>query len=262
MQVESDMNLSGRTIVITGGTSGIGLELARALLPRAKRVIVCGRNREKLARAAAALPGIEAHQCDVASEKDLREFATLIERDVPGLDVLINNAGIMRFFNVTSERDPEPIEREIATNLLAPMKLTELLLPVLMKQKEAAVVNVSSGLAYAQIAAAPVYCATKAALHSWSRSLRLQLESTSVRVFEMLPPRVESELGEGSALTNADRGRQMPADEYAHRAIAGIEAGRFEINAGGTKWLDLATRLARAPIERLMWRATKKLLPQ
>ena len=257
------MNLSGRTIVITGGTSGIGFELARALVPRAKRVIICGRNREKLTRAASLLPRVEAHECDVASEKDLRDFAMFIERNVPALDVLINNAGIMRFFNVTTEGDLGAIEREIDTNLLAPIKLTELLLPVLLKQKEAAVVNVSSGLAYAQIAAAPVYCATKAALHSWSRSLRLQLEGTSVRVFEMLPPRVVSELGEGSALGgNRDRGREMPTDEYARRAIAGIEADRLEINAGGSKWLDLATRIARKPIERMMWKATRRLLPR
>lgn len=254
------MQLTNRTILITGGTSGIGFALAAELIERGNRVIICGRDRAKLVRAAEALPKVVAHECDVSKEEDLRSLAGTMERDVASLDMLINNAGIMRFFDATKETsDLSGFEREIATNLLAPIRLTELLLPLLMRQKESAVVNVSSGLAYAQIAAAPVYCATKAALHSWSRSLRLQLRETSVRVIEVLPPRVASELGEGRKDARSDP-RQMPADVYARKVLRAMEHDDLEINAGGTQWFKLISRVAQGPLERMLWKMTQRLV--
>lgn len=189
------MELSGNTILITGGGSGIGRGLAEAFHRLGNKVIVAGRRRSAVDEVVAANPGMEAATADVQDGAAIAGFAAEIARRFPALNVLINNAGIMRNEDLTSDAiDVSAAEATIATNLLAPIRLTAALLPHLKKQQHAAVLNVTSGLAFVPMAITPTYCATKAAVHSWTESLRFQLRNTSVEVKEIVPPYVQTEL--------------------------------------------------------------------
>ena len=182
-------------MLITGGGSGIGLALAEALLQRRNEVIVCGRRRERLQAAKKRLPEIHIRVCDVSSAQSRRALVDWLASDFKGLNLLVNNAGIQRSVDfLKGPRDLEDADEEIATNLTAPIHLSALLIPHLRRKKEAAIVNISSGLAFTPLAAVPVYCATKAAVHSLSLSLRHQLRDTSVQIFEVAPPMVSTEL--------------------------------------------------------------------
>ncbi|HLJ76468.1 MAG TPA: SDR family oxidoreductase [Acidobacteriaceae bacterium] len=187
------MNISGNTILITGGTSGIGRALAEAFHKQGNQVIVTGRRRNLLEQVTAANPGMKAAVLDVQDSNALARFAESAPRDYPGLNVLINNAGIMVPENL-HQPDDSTIASTIETNLLAPIRLTLALLPALQKQPRAAVINVSSGLAFVPMAITPTYCATKAAIHSWTQSLRHQLKAAPVQVVELIPPYVQTDL--------------------------------------------------------------------
>lgn len=216
---ESEMNMTGNTMLITGGGSGIGRALAEAFLKRGNDVIVTGRNRDKLNEVERLCAGIHTYQLDVDDPGAIRAFSKQIVADFPALNVLINNAGIMRPEDVR-EGSAATAEATIATNLLGPIRLTTALLPHLIAQTHAAVLTVSSGLAFMPRAAFPTYCATKAAIHSYSQSLRVQLRGTPVRVVELAPPYVQTELtGPHQAIDpNA-----MPLDDYISETIALFE---------------------------------------
>jgi uncharacterized oxidoreductase len=189
------MNLSGNTILITGGSVGIGFKLAEALLARGNRVLTCGRRAERLREAQRKLPKLEVLACDVGSAQGRRDLAQWAIKVAPELNVLVNNAGVQHKISFLDGEDPEGRDfEELAINLLAPMHLSQLLIPHLRKQSAPVIVNITSGLAFTPFAIIPVYCATKAAMHSFSMSLRYQLRSTPVRVLETIPPLVESEL--------------------------------------------------------------------
>ncbi|MEW7849024.1 SDR family oxidoreductase [Massilia aurea] len=189
------MNTTGNTILITGGGSGIGRALAEAFHQRGNQVIVAGRRQEALDDVATANPGIATAVLDVTDVADIDRFTQEIARTHPGLNVVINNAGIMRAENWAAENvDTATAHATIATNLVAPILLTAGLLPLLRKQQQATVVTVSSGLAFVPLAVTPTYCATKAAIHSFSESLRHQLKDTTVDVVEIAPPYVQTEL--------------------------------------------------------------------
>jgi len=183
------MDLRARTVLITGGATGIGLALASRFLAAGSTVIVCGRRETVLRDAAAAHPGLVTRVCDLALEDDRAALAEWVVVAHPALDVLVNNAGIQRRVRL---HEPEPwaaTRQELAINLDAPIHLTLALLPQL-RRRGGAVVNVTSGLSFAPFVAAPVYSATKAALHSFTLSLRHQLADTGVRVVEVIPPAV------------------------------------------------------------------------
>jgi uncharacterized oxidoreductase len=200
------MNLTGNTILITGGGSGIGRGLAEALHQLGNQVVIAARRQSTLDETTAANPGMKSLPLDVESPAAIRAFAAQLVADFPSLNVLINNAGIMRAENLRAQQpDLADAESIVTTNLLGPIRLTAALLPHLEKQPHATVMNVSSGLAFVPLVFTPTYCATKAAIHSYSQSLRYQLKSTSVEVLELIPPYVQTHLMDG-----ADDPRAMP----------------------------------------------------
>ena len=192
------MNLTGNTILITGGGSGIGRGFAKELHNLGNQVVIAGRRQHALDETTAANPGIKSLQLNIESPSAIRAFAARLVAEFPKLNVLINNAGIMRAENYLAEPvDLSVAETEISTNLLGPVRLTAALLPHLRRQTHAAIMNVSSGLAFLPMALTPVYCATKAALHSWTESLRYQLRDTRIDVQELIPPYVATDLMDG-----------------------------------------------------------------
>jgi uncharacterized oxidoreductase len=189
------MQITGNTLLITGGSSGIGRALAEAFHKLGNKVIVAGRRKALLDEVTAANPGMESASLDVQDIDSLPDFAAEIAEQFPTLNVLINNAGIMKPEDLNDPSAPFDIVDDIVTtNLLAPVRLTTALLPHLKEQPNAAVITVSSGLAFLPLALTPTYCATKAAIHSWTQSLRYQLLKTSVQVMELAPPYVQTEL--------------------------------------------------------------------
>jgi uncharacterized oxidoreductase len=187
------MQISHNTILITGGGSGIGRALAEAFHASGNHVIVAGRRQALLEETAAANPGMIAEVLDIESREAIRNFAEQIRDRYPVLNVVIHNAGIMRS-EVLLDGVEADAEATIATNLLGPIRLTAALLPLLVTQPRAAIITVSSGLAFLPLATHPTYCATKAAIHSYTQSLRYQLRDTSVQVLELIPPYVQTEL--------------------------------------------------------------------
>ncbi|MEI6208379.1 MAG: SDR family NAD(P)-dependent oxidoreductase [Desulfuromonadales bacterium] len=223
------MQLTGNTILITGGATGIGLVLAQGLLERGNEVIICSRRHERLEAAQAANPGLHIRVCDVSDHNARISLVSWLADNFPSLNILINNAGVQHLYNFRdSHSNPAKPNEEIAINLGAPIHLTTLLLPLLESQTTAAVVNVSSGLGFTPLARVPVYCATKAALHSLTMSLRHQLRNTNVRVFEVIPPLVTSELGfpHRSEEVNSSA---MPTEDAVAEIIAGLEKDIFEL---------------------------------
>ncbi|WP_395738752.1 SDR family oxidoreductase [Prosthecobacter sp.] len=206
------MNTQDNTILITGGGSGIGRALAEAFHALGNQVIISGRSPKTLDETTAANPGMKSLTVDMTDEASIRAFAAKLEAEFPKLNVLINNAGIMRPENLLSgEGGTTDAEAMILTNLLGPIRLIHALLPLLRKQPQASVVNVTSGLAFIPLAMTPTYCATKAAMHSYTESLRHQLRETTVEVLELAPPYVATHLmGEQQA---ADP-RAMPLDDF------------------------------------------------
>ncbi len=189
------MKMAGNTILITGGGSGIGRGWAEAFHALGNQVIIAGRRAEVLDEVVAANPGMARVVFDVEDGAGIPAFAARLVADYPGLNVLINNAGIMKAEDMLAEPyDLTQAEATVAINLLGPIRLTAALLPQLRAQAASAVLNVSSGLAFVPLAMTPTYSATKAALHSWSQSLRHQLRATSVQVIEVAPPAVGTDL--------------------------------------------------------------------
>ena len=206
------MKLTGNTILITGGGSGIGRGLAEAFHILGNRVIIAGRRRQMLEETTAANPGMQSATLDIESAEAIRRFAAKMSKENPSLNVVIHNAGIMRPENLLEQ--PEELtdaEAIITTNLLGPIRLTAALLPQLKKQPEATIMTVSSGLAYLPMAMTPTYCATKAAIHSYSLTLRYQLRSTNIEVLELVPPYVQTEL---MGNQQASDPRAMPLKDY------------------------------------------------
>ena len=216
------MDTRNDTILITGGGSGIGKAMAEALHARGARVIIAGRLREALAAVAAANPGMAFETLDVADPAAIEAFAARVVETHPDLNVLINNAGVMTAEDLTAEPvDLAAMERTVAINLLGPVRLTAALLPHLKRKASATVVTVSSGLAFVPLAATPTYSATKAALRSWSQSLRRQLAGTSVQVIEWAPPAVATDLVPG----HAENPNSMPLADFTAESLALFEAG-------------------------------------
>jgi uncharacterized oxidoreductase len=209
------MKITGNTILITGGGSGIGRGLAEALQAEGNRVIIAGRRKQVLEEATKANPGMESLTLDIEDAKSIREFAAQVTKDYPSLNVLINNAGIMRLENLKEQ--PEELtdaESIVTTNLLGPIRLTAALLPLLLKQPQSTVMNVTSGLAFVPLTSVPTYNATKAAMHSYSLSLRYQLKDTKTEVLELIPPYVQTDL-----LSGAADPRAMPLKDFIAQTI-------------------------------------------
>lgn len=189
------MNVSGHTILVTGGGSGIGLALAKRFAAAGNEVIVCGRREAALRDARAATPSLHAHACDVSRPEEREALIRWATTEFPAFDVLVNNAGIQQQIDLSSPPPWTDVHGEIVTNLEAPVHLAMLAIPHLRTKQAAAILNVTSGLAFVPRAAVPVYCATKAAMRSFTLSLRHQLAGTSIEVVEIIPPAVNTDLG-------------------------------------------------------------------
>lgn len=251
------MKLEQRTVLITGGTSGIGLELAKRLQQRGNTVIVTGRDPAKLDATRRTLPGIHAFESDVSDPAAIVALHDTVLARFPALDTLINNAGVMRNLNLNQERDLVDVTREIEINLSGPVRMIQQFLPHLRAREGALIVNVSSGLAFIPMSASPVYCATKAAVHSFTQSLRAQLEGTGVTVVELAPPGVETPLFRGEFAEEMRGQKAMDVRVLAERAIAGIEAGKLEIRPGLSNVLKAMSRIAPQAMFKQMTKMTK-----
>jgi uncharacterized oxidoreductase len=187
------MDIQGNTILITGGGSGIGRALAEAFHARGNQVVITGRRQSVLDETTAANPGMASAVLDIEDPAAIRRFAEQVRRDHPSLNAVIHNAGIMRPEDVKAD-STETAEATITTNLLGPIRLNAALIEHLLAQPKATIMTVSSGLAFMPLSLTPTYCATKAAIHSYSNSLRYQLKDSNVRVLELAPPYVQTEL--------------------------------------------------------------------
>jgi uncharacterized oxidoreductase len=213
------METSGNTILITGGSSGIGRALAQRLHDLGNEVIVAGRRQDALEETGQGRDGIYAMTVDVEDAQDLRRFAKEVVERFPALNVLVNNAGIMRYENATAQRDLADAEATVVTNLLGPIRLIDALVDHLSAQPHSAIVNVTSGLAFVPFPKAPTYSATKAALHSYTQALRVQLKG-KVEVIELAPPGVQTDLTPGQAT----RPGYQPLDEFADEIVDLLKA--------------------------------------
>jgi uncharacterized oxidoreductase len=189
------MKLSGNTILITGGAGGIGYEMAKEFIKNRNTVIITGRNEQKLKKVKNELNGVITIKSDVSNPDDVKALYEHVSKDYPSLNILINNAGVMIEINLQKHKlSATDLTKEIDINLKGTIWMNDAFIPLLKKNKNAAIVTVSSMVAFVPLAIAPVYCATKAALHSYTISLREQLRNTDVKVFELAPPATETEL--------------------------------------------------------------------
>ena len=230
--------------MITGGTSGIGFELAKQLLQRGATVIVTGRDAKKLDDAKRALPAIHCYQSDVSDPQAIRALHAVVLASFLRLDTLVNSAGIMRNLNLNEDHDLIDVTREIEINLCGPVRMIQQFLPHLRTREGVLIVNVSSGLAFIPMPLSPIYCATKAAIHSYSQSLRVQLAGTGVKLIELAPPGVETPLFRGEFAEETKGLKAMAVETLVSRAIAGMDAGQLEIRPGQSNLLKIMSRLA------------------
>ena len=226
------MKLTGNTIVITGGSSGIGLGMALRFLKDGNKVIICGRRQDRLEAIAHANPSIETRVCDITNHKQRADFAAMVMANHPDVNVLVNNAGIQYATAIGSGIDMTRVHGEIETNLVAVIHFCDLFVNQLSVNANAAIINVSSGLGFVPLAATPVYCATKAAVHSFSLSLRHQLQAKAVEVIELIPPSVDTELGNERHADASHSHGGMPTAQFISETFQGLERQELEIAVG------------------------------
>ncbi|WP_417244307.1 SDR family oxidoreductase [Celeribacter sp.] len=218
------MKMENNTIFITGGTSGIGRGLAEAFHKLGNQVIIAGRRKALLDEVTTANPGMKAIELDIGDPASIEAAAKTLIADYPQLNVLINNAGIMPFDDASQAIDDTTMQAIITTNLYGPIRMTSALIEHLKRQPDATIINNTSVLAYVPLAVTAVYSATKAALHSYSLSQRFMLRDTSVRVQEIAPPWVNTDL-----IKKGDDPRAMPLDQFITETMAGLAADKEEI---------------------------------
>lgn len=224
------MKLSGNTILITGGSAGIGLSFAERFLKMDNKVIICGRRENVLESAKEKYPELITHICDLAVEADRKELFEWVTSNYPDVNVLINNAGIQNRYNVLkadTNNEWDYFNQEMEINFNAPVHLSMLFAQFFANKKDSVIINVTSGLAFTPLAIAPVYSATKAALHSFTMSLRHQLSDASIEVIEIVPPAVNTDLGGVGLHVHGE-----PLDEFTDGIFKGLEEGKSEIGYG------------------------------
>ena len=235
------MKMHSNTIFITGGTSGIGKGLAEAFHQLGNQVIISGRREDRLKNICAANPGMRYFGLDVTDLSSIRNTARKVIEEFPGLNCVFNNSGMQRRHDFAAGKSIDDAEMlaEIQTNLLGLIRVTAEFLPHLKNQQDATLLNVSSGLAFVPLSVFPVYCATKAAVHSFSLSLRHQLRNSKVKVIELVPPYVATELG-GSSQAPAGALHQMPLETFVAETMKELAGDADEIPIGGAKNLFAA----------------------
>jgi uncharacterized oxidoreductase len=253
------MILTGRTILITGGSAGIGLSFALKFLELSNTVIVTGRRQAVLDAVKAKYPHLHTIQSDVAETSQVLALAERMKRDFPKLDVLINNAGISQYKNLkTSSLDVAGLMTEMNVNVGGVIRMNSAFIDQLTANK-GTIINVSSGLAFVPLPCLPIYCATKAAIHSYTQSLRFQLEDSGVEVIELMPPAVQTDM---TADIVGDPGIVMISTaELVRQSFASLRAGALEVRPGQSRLLALMRRIAPDFINAQLWKASKKFVP-
>lgn len=228
------MNTSHNTVLVTGGSAGIGFEIARLFSEKGNQVIITGRNKERLQTAAAQLKNVTAIVSDVADEKDRQQLVQQLKKEFPALNIVVNNAGHAHAYQLLAGADAaRKAKEEMQTNLFSILSLNEELLPLLCQQPSAAIVNVSSVVAFVPSRNLPTYSASKAALHSYTQTLRITLEQTGpVKVFELMPPLVNTGF---SKVIGGEKG--IPPSQVAEALLSGLEKDEYEIRVAGTEQL-------------------------
>lgn len=252
------MKLNGRTILITGGSAGIGLAFAVKFVELGNTVIVTGRRQTVLDQVKAKHPQLHTIQSDVSDPTQVAALATRVKAAFPKLDVLMNNAGIMQYRNLqVPADDPADLMSEINVNVGGVIGMTSAFIDILSRNR-GTVINVSSALAFVPLPAAPIYSATKAAIHSYTQSLRFQLEASGVEVIELMPPAVKTDMTAG--FPEGDLAL-ITTEELVKQSFAALKAGAVEIRPGQARQLALMRRLAPDFINGRLWKASKKLIP-
>jgi uncharacterized oxidoreductase len=227
------MRLSGNTVLITGGASGIGFAFAEAFVQEGNTVIICGRRASKLDEARTIHPEIHTRVCDISREMDRKALVDWAAANFPNLNILVNNAGIQRDIDFTHGIDDFlGGENEIRVNLEAPVILSGLFIPHLARNPGAAIINVSSGLGFIPAASMPVYSATKAGMHAFSMALRCQLSTVGIQVFEVVPPPVDTQLNPAGRAARGNYKPDLTPTTFVSAVMKGLESNVLEIGYG------------------------------
>lgn len=242
------MDLKNSTILITGGTSGIGLELVKQLTEQGSKIIVTGRKQAALDDTKRLFPNVHIFRSDVSDANDIERLFQKVTQQFPDLNIIVNNAGEMRLLDVQdSSKDLENISREIDINLTGTIRMVHKFLPHLLKKRTAAIVNVSSAIAFMPYSSAPIYSASKAGVHAYSLALRLQLQKTTVKVFELVPPGVNTNLQNDWVLRPNPR-QMMDVDRFVSVAIKGLMNDTPEIKPLLVNVVKFLSRLMPKPL--------------
>ena len=252
------MRLSGRTILITGGSAGIGLAFALKFLELGNEVIVTGRRQAVLDEVRSRYPKLHTIQSDIADPLQIAALATRVKAEFPKLDVLMNNAGVGAAMDLRAPAsDLAAMTSEVDINLGGVIRMTSALVD-LLTANGGTIINVSSGLAFVPLPSNAIYSATKAAVHSYTQSLRFQLEDSGVEVIELMPPAVRTDLTDEFA----EHGISMiSTEELVKQSFAALRSGKLEIRPGQSKQLAFMSRLAPNFINRQLWKTSKALVP-
>jgi uncharacterized oxidoreductase len=236
------MKLENNTVLITGGSSGIGLELAKVLINKGNKVIICGKSNEKLVAAKKILTQLITYQCDISDAEECKAFARKVAANHPDLNILVNNAAIVNKIDfIGNENAMELAENEYQTNLLAPIRLIKLLFPTISANDSSAIINITTGLIYAPRVIYPFYNSSKSALHSFTQTIRIRLKDEKTKVVEVMFPAVNTPWHQGNPPKIA-----ISTEAAVSEMITGLEKGKSEIRVGGAKILHLISRLAPA----------------
>jgi uncharacterized oxidoreductase len=234
------MNLKNNTVLITGGSSGIGLELSKALIQKGNKVIICGRSNEKLSKAKSIAPKLITYQCDLSKPQECIGFSQMITENHPDLNILINNAAIVHRTNfLSTDKIIEMAEDEIATNFLAPLRLIHFLCPIMQMNNNPSIINITTGLIYTPRADYPFYNATKAALHSFTQVFRDQTKNSNINIIEVMFPAVKTPWHKGKPPKIA-----ISVEKAVNEMIKGLERNKKEIRVAGAKILYMVSRIA------------------
>jgi uncharacterized oxidoreductase len=234
------MKLENNTVLITGGNSGIGLELGKVLIQKGNKVIICGRSNKKLSEAKNIETKLITYQCDISNQEECSDFIKKIFKDHTDLNILINNAAVLNQTNfLDNDNIIEMAENEVETNLMAPLRLIYALSPILQQNNNPAIINITTGLVYAPHADYPIYNATKAALHSFTQVLRKQTENLGIEIIEVMFPVVKTPL-----LGEKPPKIAIPAEKAVDEMIKGLERNKKEIRVAGAKMLYYVSRIA------------------
>ena len=249
------MDIQNQKILITGGGSGIGKALTKSLYEKSNTLIVIGRNLKKLQKLKTEFPKIIHYSCDLSLESETKALIQLLIQEHPDLNILINNAGIMEIEDFIHEEINEAIMvKQVDTNFYAPVRLTHGLLPTLMKNPNPAIVNVSTALVYVPFAATPSYCASKAALSSYTHSLRIQYQNQPLKVFEVLPPLVQTDMAKSLGKNGMD------VSQFADQVLDGLKRDQFIIRPGQAKILYVMHKFLGGLIQKQMNKSAFQVL--